>query len=133
MRKLMFCVLFVVAISVLLTGCVGNPEGTSLSDKDTKIVFDKEHLLPIGSVVLLKDGNKKIMICGRAQSMADDESNEIFDYSACYYPEGIINPRELYLFNNEQIEEVVFLGLENDDELKYRELLETKMKEIRGE
>ncbi len=133
MRRLMFCIVTVLLVTILLTGCAVKTGNASVSDEDTKIVFDKEHLLPIGSVVLLKDGNKKIMICGRAQSMAGDENNEIFDYSACYYPEGIINPRELFLFNNEQIEEVVFTGYENDDELTYRELLETKMKEKRGE
>ena len=47
-------------------------------------------LLPIGSVVLLKGGDKKIMVCGRIQ--AKEGENTIYDYSACYYPEGIVDP-----------------------------------------
>ena len=40
-----------------------------------------KNLLPIGSVVLLKGGDKKIMVCGRIQ--AKDGENAIYDYSAC--------------------------------------------------
>mgnify|MGYP003560431573 CR=1 FL=1 len=36
-------------------------------------------LLPIGSVVLLKGGDKKIMVCGRIQDKEGE--NTIYDYS----------------------------------------------------
>ena len=42
--------------------------------------------LPIGSVVLLKNGRKKIMIYGRKQMHV--ETGEEWDYLACLYPEG---------------------------------------------
>jgi len=45
--------------------------------------------LPIGSIVLLKNGNKKIMIYGRRQIQVT--SGKIFDYVACFYPEGNVN------------------------------------------
>ena len=48
-----------------------------------------KNLLPIGSVVLLKGGEKRVMICGRIQAKSGE--NTIYDYSACYYPEGILN------------------------------------------
>lgn len=54
-----------------------------------------KELLPIGSVVMLKGGNKRVMICGRIQTHV--ETGKTYDYCACYYPEGIINPRELFL------------------------------------
>ena len=38
-------------------------------------------LLPIGSVVLLRGGTKRVMICGRIQARAG--SARISDYSAC--------------------------------------------------
>ena len=39
-----------------------------------------KNLLPIGSVVLLKGGEKRLMICGRIQTRAG--SDKVYDYSA---------------------------------------------------
>ena len=61
-------------------------------------------LLPIGSVVLLKGGEKRIMICGRIQAKAGE--NEIYDYSACYYPQGIVDPTSMFFFNRDAIDRV---------------------------
>ena len=48
----------------------------------------KEYL-PIGSVVTLKQGTKKVMICGRIQK--ETKQGQIYDYCACLYPEGMID------------------------------------------
>jgi hypothetical protein len=77
--------------------------------------------LPIGSVVILKGGTKKIMICGRLQRQND--TGQLWDYSACFFPEGIINPQELFLFNNESVDKLVFLGLRDGDELELQRYL----------
>lgn len=81
--------------------------------------------LPLGSVVLLKGGNKKIMIYGRKQKAVD--TGKEWDYIACPYPEGNINENYMYLFNNEQVAKVYFLGYQDEDELEFTELL-NKMK-----
>lgn len=78
-----------------------------------------ENLLPIGSVVLLKGGNKRIMICGRIQ--AKDGENVIYDYSACYYPEGIIDPESMFFFNRDAIEKIYFIGFQDNEELEFRD------------
>lgn len=78
--------------------------------------------LPIGSVVLLKGGNKRVMIVGRIQIRMEDK--KVYDYSACLYPEGIIDPKQLYLFNNEDIDMVYFIGMQDAEELKFRGRLE---------
>lgn len=75
-------------------------------------------LLPIGSVVLLKGGNKRVMICGRIQTK--DNENVIYDYSACYYPEGIIAASSMFFFNREAIDRVFFLGFQDEEELNFR-------------
>lgn len=77
-----------------------------------------KNLLPIGSVVLLKGGEKRIMICGRIQANAGD--GKIYDYSACYYPEGIVDPGNMFFFNQDGIERVYFIGFQDEEELKYR-------------
>lgn len=80
----------------------------------------KEYL-PIGSVVLLKNGSKKVMICGRVQRQVDNDV--IWDYSACLYPEGMIDANQLYLFNNEDIDRLYFIGMQDAEELEYRRYL----------
>lgn len=87
-----------------------------------------KELLPIGSVVLLKGGTKRVMICGRIQSKADDTT--IYDYCACYFPEGIINPRELFLFNNEDIDMIYFVGLQDVEEFEFRDYINKKLEEM---
>ena len=73
--------------------------------------------LPIGTIVLLKNGTKKIMIYGRKQTMA--ETGEVFDYVACFYPEGNISPDYTFLFNNEEIEKIVFTGYSDEDNERF--------------
>ena len=73
--------------------------------------------LPIGSVVLLKNGRKKIMIYGRKQMHV--ETGEEWDYLACLYPEGNINEEFMYLFNHDQIDKVYYLGYEDEEEIRF--------------
>ena len=82
-----------------------------------------KNLLPNGSVVVLKDSNRKIMIYSRLQKLEKDDQNRVFDYGACLYPEGLLNSNETILFNHEQIEYVLFIGYRDLDEFKYLEFL----------
>lgn len=82
-------------------------------------------LLPIGSVVLLEGGERRLMICGRVQT--DVATNVTYDYSGCLFPEGIINSKELYMFNNENIKRVFFLGLQDTEEFMFRKFLEEQL------
>lgn len=75
-------------------------------------------LLPIGSVVLLKGGDKRIMVCGRIQARSGE--NTIYDYSACYYPEGILDPKQMFFFNRDSIEKVYFIGFQDPEELAFQ-------------
>ena len=73
--------------------------------------------LPIGSVVLLKDSQKRIMIVGVKQKQAD--SDKVWDYSACLYPEGILDPERLYLFDTDQIARLYFIGFQDGESLAF--------------
>lgn len=81
----------------------------------------KRDLLPIGSVVLLKGGEKRIMICGRIQTKAGEDT--IYDYSACYFPEGIVDSKHMFFFNNDAIERIFFIGFQDPEELSYQEMI----------
>ena len=68
--------------------------------------------LPIGSVVLLKESQKRIMIVGVKQKQAN--SDKVWDYSACLYPEGILDPEKLFLFDTEQMSVCILLGFRTE-------------------
>ncbi len=71
-----------------------------------------KELLPIGSVVLLKDATKKIMIIGYLPVTSD---NKTFDYTGVMWPEGLLTSDNSLLFNNEDITQVFFNGLHNEE------------------
>lgn len=71
-------------------------------------------LLPIGSIVLLKDGEKRLMINGIMQSDASG-NGENYDYLGILYPEGHIGDQFQYLFNHDDIAKVVFRGYEDEE------------------
>lgn len=75
--------------------------------------------LPIGSVVTLKNGTKKLMIIGRSQVCKE----KIYDYSACLFPEGYLNKDSLYVFNNEDVEDLYYVGMQNEEEFVFRKAL----------
>lgn len=75
-------------------------------------------LLPIGSIVRLHDGEKRLMIIGIMQSDASDNGKE-YDYLGILYPEGHIGDQFQYLFNQEDIEEVIFRGFEDDERVEF--------------
>ncbi len=80
----------------------------------------KEKYLPIGTVVMLENGKKELMITGYLISESNNPS-VVYDYSGCLYPEGIISSNQNAVFNHSQIKEVLFEGYNSE---KYKELNE---------
>ena len=77
-------------------------------------------LLPIGSVVLLKEAEKSLMIVGILQK---DETDRVFDYIAVLFPEGYLDAETFFLFNHEDIADVRFVGCINAESQTYTQLL----------
>lgn len=71
----------------------------------------QEKYLPIGSIVQLKKGKKYLMITGYAVS---SNKTKIYDYTGCFYPEGIVSNTSM-LFDHSEIEMVVSTGYINDE------------------
>ena len=88
-----------------------------------------EKYLPIGTVVLLKNAEKKVMITGFA-SMSPETGDTIFDYSGCPYPEGFLNYNEVCVFNHDQIDKVFFKGFIDDEELDFKKVLVEQLNKI---
>ena len=87
-----------------------------------------DHLLPIGSVVLLKDGVKKLMITG-IKPVKEDEPDKVYDYIGVIYPEGFIGNEYNFLFNHDSINDVVFRGYENPERREFIEYLNAASEE----
>jgi len=82
------------------------------------------NLLPLGSIVVLKDGEKKLMIYGRGQITADNR--EEFDYVACLWPEGNLNEEFTYLFNHSGIDSVFYQGYSDEEDLDFLDVLKRR-------
>jgi len=90
-------------------------------------------LLPIGSVVLLKDSTKRVMITGVVQEGVTAEGKKLYDYVGCVYPEGYMGADENFLFNTDQIDRLYFLGYQDDEGLAFKERADELMARLRVE
>ena len=84
----------------------------------------KEKYLPIGTVVLLNEGNKKLMITSYLIfPTGNDEKKEMYDYGGCLFPEGVIDSKSGIGFNHDQIKEVIHYGNYDEDFDKLNEAM----------
>ncbi len=77
-----------------------------------------QELLPIGSVVLLKGAESKLMITGRI--VCDENMDQIYDYVGVVYPVGVSGENDQYFFNRDAIELPFFIGYQDEEELEFR-------------
>jgi len=91
-------------------------------------------LLPVGSVVLLKNANKRLLVFGILQMNPED--SQLYDYIAVPYPEGRIDASTTVLFNHVDIENVFALGFIHADHqlmaVKTREAISKLKAEFQG-
>lgn len=80
-------------------------------------------LLPIGSVVLLKGATKKLVIMGILQVRPGD--NRLFEYLGVPYPEGFLGADNNFLFNHDDINDVIFTGYQNPERDAFMSAMET--------
>ena len=74
----------------------------------------KEKYLPIGTVVLLKEASKRLMITGYCSSQPS-EPELVYDYVACLFPEGNLAGEDVALFNHDQIDVISHMGLTDEE------------------
>ena len=85
-------------------------------------------LLPIGSVVTLKEGKKKLMIIGRIQE--NEKSKKLYDYAGCQWPEGYKDKdhcscQKACRYHGN------YIGLQDIEEFNYRFELDERLKEMK--
>lgn len=81
-----------------------------------------KELLPVGSVVLLKEGMKRLMITGIMQTELEGEQKE-YHYIGVLYPEGYMGDQFQYLFNHEDIDQIFFRGFEDEERSSFLDKL----------
>lgn len=91
--------------------------------------MNNDRFLPIGSVVKLKNCDLDLIITSYCivslpdnRDEATDEKvtkDKVYDYGAYPYPQGILEPKSIILFNRDKIDKVVFLGYETHESNDY--------------
>lgn len=84
--------------------------------------MEQEKYLPLGTVVLLKEAKKRIMIIGFC-CLDEKDKTKVYDYSGCLYPEGMISSNKNLLFNHDQIAKIYQLGYSDEEEKMFKEKL----------
>lgn len=81
-------------------------------DNNTKSV------LPLGSVVLLKDAKRYLVVMGYL--IIEEGTNKVWDYMGCAYPIGAISSDAILTFDTNQIEKVIFKGFSDEEGENFR-------------
>ncbi|MGN0623829.1 MAG: DUF4176 domain-containing protein [Oscillospiraceae bacterium] len=88
-------------------------------------------LLPIGTVVLLKESVKRVMIVGVLQKQLSN--SRIWDYVGVLYPEGYMGGEKTFLFDTEQIDRIFALGYQDEEMFDFKSMADKKLVEIRSQ
>ena len=86
-----------------------------------------KNLLPIGSVIWLREAKRPLMIFGIKQQ--DIDTQKEYDYIGVLYPEGNMGNNTQFLFMHEDIEKVVFKGYEDTSREEFIKRLDEFYKE----
>lgn len=87
-------------------------------------------LLPLGSVVKLKNGEQKIMITVRLPLYNNEGTIGYFEYGGCLFPNGQVD-QKTYFFNEADIEEVYFKGYIDESEEEFQKKYRDEIKDIK--
>ena len=79
--------------------------------------------LPLGSVVLLKDAKKRVMVIGYAVTVPNT-GDKVWDYIGCLYPEGTITPEKNLLFDHKDIQQIYAIGYSDDEQKRFMSVLD---------
>ena len=92
----------------------------------------EEKYLPVGSVCMLKGGQKAVMVVGYG-IQPKEEPNVMYDYLGALYPEGIVTVEQNMVFNHENIDKVLFKGYETDEQKSFNQKITEVINQIKTE
>lgn len=128
-KKRSLVTILILVLSLLLVSCT-NDSSESVDESVSSGEKEVTDVLPIGSIIYLKEGTEKLMILSRGPLIEDEEDGTpiLFDYSGCFYPEGL-DAENVFYFNQENISEIVFEGYSDEEEERFQKLMEEWIEE----
>ena len=89
------------------------------------------YLLPIGSVVQLKNSTARVMIAGYLTRSVSNP-DYVWDYSGFKFPIGYMNNDEVYCFDQEQIEEILAMGYQDAEQFVFIDKMGALFDKVKG-
>lgn len=89
----------------------------------------KEYL-PLGTVVMLKNGKKPMIIVGYL-GKNPNQPDQVFDYYAYPYPEGCMDSSIVYQFDQESIAGMLCLGYRDLETTAYLKALSEQAEDLK--
>lgn len=88
-----------------------------------------DKLLAIGTIVKLKRLEVVyMMILGYYP--IDEDIQQMYEYLAVIYPQGILNDQSLFLIHSSDIEEIIFYGYSDEESELLREIIPETLQQI---
>ncbi|PGT80390.1 MULTISPECIES: DUF4176 domain-containing protein [Bacillaceae] len=119
--KSKFFFLFIILVLTLI-GCSeqkASQKVESEKEEEQTESLDPAKLVPIGTVVKLKEMDKLVMVYGYNQIQTS--TGKQFDYIAVPYPEGNISPDYNVFFNRNMIKDIIHSGYVTSEDKENRE------------
>lgn len=89
-------------------------------------------LLPIGTVVQLKNSTARVMVAGYLSESAA-RPGYVWDYTGFKFPIGYVNNNEIYCFDQEQIEQIFALGYQDSEQFAFSNKLSRDAEKIKAD
>lgn len=89
-------------------------------------------LLPIGTVVKLKEETNSLMIIGYF-AVGQNRPDYVWDYTGVVFPGGCLDTTQTYQFDKEQIEEIQYIGYEDEEQHRFIMQLNVQEHEIKNQ
>lgn len=80
-----------------------------------------EKLMPLGSVLKLKNSPSLIMVAG--YYVVDETENELKQYIGIHYPLGLSKSIKFIMFDEKSIEKILYRGYEDEKVIEYNKKL----------
>ena len=88
-----------------------------------------KNILPIGTVIQLKEIDVRVMICGYC-SEQEAYPNYVWDYAGFLFPIGYTDRKKLISFDADQIQQIITYGYQDTEQMQYMEELAEIMETI---
>lgn len=132
MKKAISLLLVTILLCSVFVSCAKEEKNMNnsmeLTEEQSQEILDTIDWLPLGTIVSVDDSGQKLMIIGRMQQDKNNTDAK-YAYGAVLYPQGLLNPKENYMFNLSKVKRIYYLGFSNDENKVFEEQLNQLMAE----